>query len=163
MLYADFHPGNYLVMNDGRLGLLDFGFIVHLEGEEWEQFRKLDRPLTTGKREDIIRSIKEWNNIGDDDPDRLRLCIEFAEWCWMSRYRGGEYDFGSEVEFRRGIDLFTEMVRKRYTRSRPNTPAISRSHFGWRSLLYQLRARIDVRAIAQEEVRATGWDRSDYA
>ncbi len=81
----------------------------------------------------------------------------------MSRYRGGEYDFGDEADFRRGIDLFTEMVRKRYTRSRPNTPAIARCQFGWRSLLYQLKARIDVRAVAEEEVKVTGWDRSDYA
>jgi predicted unusual protein kinase regulating ubiquinone biosynthesis (AarF/ABC1/UbiB family) len=163
MFYADFHPGNFLVLPDGRLGLLDFGFVMSLEGEEWELFRKLDRPLTTGKREDIIESIKEWNGIRDDESDRLRLCIEFAEWCWMSRYRSGEYDFSDEADFRRGIDLFAEMVRKRYTRSRPNTPAISRCQFGWRAILYQLKARVDVRAIAEEEVRATGWDRSDYA
>jgi hypothetical protein len=54
------------------------------------------------------------------------------------------------------------MVRKRYTRSRPNTPAIARCQFGWRSLLYQLKARIDVRVIAEDEIKATGWDRSDY-
>ena len=32
-----------------------------------------------------------------------------------------------------------------------------------RSLLYRLQARIDVAPIAEDEVRATGWDRSDYA
>ncbi len=163
MFYADFHPGNFLVLDDGRLGLLDFGFVLPLEGEEWQLFRKLDRPLTTGRREDMLDSLKEWNSISEEEPDRLRLCYEFAEWCWMSRYRGGEFDFGDEADFRRGVDLFMEMVRKRYTRSRPNAPAISRCQFGCRSLLYQLQARIDLKAIAEEEVRATGWDRSDYA
>src|SRR5436189_1862794 len=36
MLYIDMHPGNYLILPDGRLGLLDFGFVLPLEGEEWE-------------------------------------------------------------------------------------------------------------------------------
>jgi hypothetical protein len=35
--------------------------------------------------------------------------------------------------------------------------------FGMWSLMYRLKAKIDVRAIAEEEVKATGWDRSDYA
>jgi hypothetical protein len=30
-------------------------------------------------------------------------------------------------------------------------------------VFYRLRANIDVAPIAEEEVRATGWDRSDYA
>jgi len=32
-LYIDFHPGNFLVMPDGRVGLLDFGFMVSIEEE----------------------------------------------------------------------------------------------------------------------------------
>jgi hypothetical protein len=37
-----------------------------------------------------------------------------------------------------------------------------RQHMGWRSILYRLKARIDIRPIAEEEVKATGWDRSAY-
>ena len=55
------------------------------------------------------------------------------------------------------------MIRKRYSRSRPSTPAIARLNFGVRSLLYRLKANLDIRPIAEEEVKATGWDRSDYA
>jgi predicted unusual protein kinase regulating ubiquinone biosynthesis (AarF/ABC1/UbiB family) len=162
MVYVDYHPGNFLVLDDGRLGVLDFGFIFPVEGEEWELFRRVDRPLTTGLREDRIAVLKEWADISEDEPDRLRLCDEYAQWCWMSRYRGGEYDFSDEEEFRRGIDLFVEMVRKRYSRARPNTPVMSRHQFAWRAVLYQLKAKIDIRALAEAEVKATGWDRSDY-
>jgi len=163
MLYVDFHPGNFLVMGDGRVGVLDFGFMISFEGEEWELMRKIDRPLTTGRQEDRIAVLKEWNDIRDDETDRLRVTDEFGAWCWLSRYRGGEYDFSDEAEFRRGIDLFTEMVRKRYTRARPDTPAIARSQFGWRSIMYLLKAKVDIRSLAEQEVKATGWDRSDYA
>jgi predicted unusual protein kinase regulating ubiquinone biosynthesis (AarF/ABC1/UbiB family) len=163
MLYVDFHPGNFLVLEDGRVGVLDFGFILPVEGEEWERFRRVDRALTTGRVEDRIPVLKEWCDVSEDEPDRLRLCDEYAQWCWMSRYRGGEYDFSDEEEFRLGINLFVEMVRRRYSRARPNTPAMSRHQFAMRAVLFQLRAKFDIRELAEEEVKATGWDRSDYA
>jgi hypothetical protein len=31
------------------------------------------------------------------------------------------------------------------------------------SMLYRLKAKIDMREIAEQEIKATGWDRSDYA
>jgi aarF domain-containing kinase len=163
MIYVDLHPGNLLVMSDGRVGVLDFGFVLPCEGEDWELMRKIDRPLTTGRREDRLAVCKEWSDIRDDETDRLRLHDEYADWCWRSRYWGGEFDFSDEADFRRGIDLFTQMVRKRYTRARPNTPAIARCNFAVRAVLYQLKAKIDIRPIAEQEVKATGWDRSDYA
>jgi aarF domain-containing kinase len=163
MLYVDMHSGNYLVLDDGRLGVIDFGLVMPIEGEEWERFRKVDRPLTTGKAEDRLPVLKEWSDVRDDETDRLRLCDEFAQWSWMSRYQGGVFDFGNEADFRRGVDLFVEMVRKRYSRARPNTPIISRNTFAMRSVMYQLKAKVDIRSIAEDEVKATGWDRSDYA
>jgi predicted unusual protein kinase regulating ubiquinone biosynthesis (AarF/ABC1/UbiB family) len=166
MLYADFHPGNFLFMDDGRLGVIDFGFMIELDDTLWELFRKMDRPMTTGRREDRIVVMKEWSWIDSDDPaqqDRLRLTDEYTDWSFQSRYCRGEFDFGDEADFRRGIDLFRELVRKRYSRGRPCTPCMAREHFGWRSMLYRLKAKVDIVPIVEEEVRATGWDRSDYA
>ena len=40
---------------------------------------------------------------------------------------------------------------------------IARQNFGIRSMLYRLKASIDIRPIAEEEVKATGWDRSEYS
>ncbi|HZL90807.1 MAG TPA: AarF/ABC1/UbiB kinase family protein [Pirellulaceae bacterium] len=165
LIYADMHPGNYLFMEDGRLGVIDFGFMLELDDTLWELMRMIDRPLTTGRRDDRIAAMKEWSWISDapEDRDRLKLSEEYADWCWHSRYDGGEFDFADEADFRRGIDLFVEMVRKRYNRSRPCTPVIARQQFGWRSMLYKLKAKIDVAPIAEEEIKATGWDRSEYA
>jgi predicted unusual protein kinase regulating ubiquinone biosynthesis (AarF/ABC1/UbiB family) len=165
LLYADMHPGNYVFMDDGRLGVIDFGFVLEFDDTVWEMMRKMDRPLTTGRRDERIAVMKEWSWIGDDpaDQERLRLTDELADSQWRSRYCGGEFDFGDDADFRRSVDIFIEMVRKRYNRSRPCTPSIARQYFGWRSLLYRLGAKIDVAPIAEEEIRATGWDRSDYA
>ncbi len=165
MLYADLHPGNFLFMDDGRLGVIDFGFMVALDDELWALMRNMDRPLTTGRFEDRIAAMKEWSWITDDptDADRLRLSEEFADWSWRPRYCGGAFDFGDEVHFRRGIDLFIEMVAKRYNRARSCSPVICRQQFGFSAMLYRLGAKIDIRPLAEEEVKATGWDRSEYA
>jgi predicted unusual protein kinase regulating ubiquinone biosynthesis (AarF/ABC1/UbiB family) len=165
LFYADFHPGNFLFMDDGRLGVIDFGFVLSIDDDLWSFMRKTDRPLTTGSHEERLAAVKEWSSITDDpaDADFLRLCDAFAEWAWRSRSWGGPFDFGDEADFRQGIDLLTEMLAKRYGRARPVTPVINRQHLGWRSILYRLKAKIDIRPIAEEEVKATGWDRSDYA
>jgi aarF domain-containing kinase len=163
MLYNDFHPGNFLFLEDGRIGVIDFGYMLELDDELWELMRIIDRPLTTGNREDRIAAMKAWSGLTDETSDQMRLYEEFADWNWCARSDGTSYDFGIEEDFRRGVDLFIEMVRKRYSRGHRTTQTIARGNFGWRSLLYRLRAQIDVRPLAEVEVRATGWDRSDYA
>ena len=59
--------------------------------------------------------------------------------------------------------LFATMVARRYSRAKPSTPVIARSNFAWRAIVYRLKAKIDIRPIAEEEVKASGWDRGDYA
>ncbi len=162
MLYNDFHPGNFLFLDDGRLGLIDFGYILPLDEELWELFRIMDRSLTTGLREDRITAMKSFSGLADETSDQMRLYEEFAEWTWCSRDMDEPYDFGVEADFRRGVDLFTEMLRKRYSRGHRTTPTIARGNFGWRSLLYRLQAKIRIRPLAESEILATGWDRSDY-
>ena len=164
-IYGDMHPGNFLFLEDGRLGVIDFGFMIELDDTLWRLIELSDRALTTGRHEDRGAAVKEWSWIGDEpaEQERLRLSEQFADWQFRSRSSATEFDFGDEADFRRGVDLFIEMVRKRYSRSRPCTPAITRQFFGLRSLLYQLRAKINIAEIAEKEVRAAGWDRHEYA
>jgi predicted unusual protein kinase regulating ubiquinone biosynthesis (AarF/ABC1/UbiB family) len=61
LLYADFHPGNFLFMDDGRLGVIDFGFMLPLVDELWPVMRDMDRAFTTGQREDLTAAVKEWS------------------------------------------------------------------------------------------------------
>lgn len=165
LLYVDLHPGNFLFMEDGRLGVIDFGCMMDLDDGMWDLFRRMDRAMTTARRDDIVAAVKEWSWVGNDpaDDDRVRLMTDFAEWSWGARFRGGDFDFGNEADLRRGIDLFMEMVRKRYSRARACTPIMTRQQMGLRAMLYRLKANIEVAPIAEQEVRATGWDRSDYA
>ena len=162
MVYADFHPGNVLFLKDGRLGLIDFGFVLPLEGELWNIFGRMDRLFRSGREEDRLAAIKEWSWITDDpvDADRLRLTDAYSQWSWGPFFNEGDFDFGNEADFKKGIDLVMEMARKRYSRARPCTPSLSRQQLGGRALLYQLKAKVNIRAISEQELKATDWDRS---
>jgi len=48
-------------LKNGRLGLLDFGFVVALDEELWGLFERMDRAVTTGRAEDRLAAIKEWS------------------------------------------------------------------------------------------------------
>src|SRR5262249_53082050 len=129
--YSDLHPGNYLFMEDGRIGVIDFGFVLSVDEDLWSWLRKTDRALTTGDRDLRRTAVQEWCFITNDptDADYLRLCEAFADWQWRARYCGGPFDFADEADFREGINIFSEMLSKRYSRGRPCTPVISRQQF----------------------------------
>jgi hypothetical protein len=165
LFYADIHPGNFLLLDDGRLGLIDFGFMLEIDDDLWEHFRDIDRPQTTGRADDRVAAMKRFHDIGDEPDYRelLRLTCDLCDWFWKCRYYGGEFDFGDEADFRRGVDLMVEIGRKRYTRGCPCQPVIARQTFGIRSILYRLKAKLDVKPIAEADIAMTGWDRSEYA
>jgi len=165
MLYADFHPGNLVFMPDGRLGLLDFGFVRQIPDDEWELFRKFDRALTSGESGNFCEFVREWCQIPDPvaERQRLALCQELTYALYHPRFYNGDFDFGDEGHFRRACDLFLEVAGKRYTRGHPSTPIATRVEFGYRSVLYALKAKANVREIAERELHSTGWDRSAYA
>ncbi len=160
LLYADLHPGNILVLPDGRIGLIDFGFVVPLEGELWATISRMDRCFVTGGRAVLEAAAKEWQYITDDpaEAERLQLSVEFIEWTGRSRLFDGDFDFGDEADFRQGIDLAAKYMRRRYSRSHPTSVAVTRHHFGVRAVLFRLKAKFNLQAIAKEEMKATGWE-----
>jgi predicted unusual protein kinase regulating ubiquinone biosynthesis (AarF/ABC1/UbiB family) len=54
---ADAHPGNYLLLDDGRVAFLDFGMTKHLDSDQ------------------IELEIAALQAVFDDDPERLRVAL----------------------------------------------------------------------------------------
>jgi predicted unusual protein kinase regulating ubiquinone biosynthesis (AarF/ABC1/UbiB family) len=165
LFYADIHPGNFLLLEDGRVGLIDFGFMLELDDDLWEHMRQIDRPQTTGSRDDRLAAMRKFYKIGDEPvhEEWMSYVERLCDWFWKCQYAGGEFDFGDEADFRQGVDLMVAMGRKRYTRGCPSQATIARQTFGLRALLYRLKAKIDVRPLAEADIAMTGWDRSEYA
>jgi len=153
MNYADPNPGNYLFLDDGRMGILDFGCIQHYGDVEREIVRVSDRVL----REDETAAAeleRLSSGISADDPDIERyrpLFEQFRQWLMEPMRCGGAFDFGDEDHMRRGFDYFRGVIRKRTMRGHPTYVYFSRCVFGLKAMLYRLRARVDVKSIQREE------------
>ena len=67
----------------------------------------------------------------------------------------GPFDFGNPDYFKRGTELYGELMRKRYVRSLPVNIWLSRCFYGVRALLARLQAHVDMRSIWKQETNVT--------
>jgi predicted unusual protein kinase regulating ubiquinone biosynthesis (AarF/ABC1/UbiB family) len=58
MLHADPHPGNYRLLADGRLGVIDFGATARLPDGHPEPIGRLVRWALVGRAEDVLTDLR---------------------------------------------------------------------------------------------------------
>jgi predicted unusual protein kinase regulating ubiquinone biosynthesis (AarF/ABC1/UbiB family) len=153
MPYLDPHPGNLLFMNDGGLGLIDFGCVQRYGPEEREIMLLADR-MAFEDRSLAPEVVWRVCGVSEGDrafPDYLRLMLESRDWMMEPFNRPGPFDFGDEAHFRRGMESFSRAVSKRTTRSHPMYVYWNRSVFGIKAILFRLRAQVDVQEIIRRE------------
>lgn len=158
---VDWHPGNFLFLPDGRLGLIDFGCVVTYENEAlWEQIRIVSRALMTGREAHIREAMKTWSRL--DDGPQLDAFTEFGKWAWRPLHTPGPFDYGNADYLQEGIEMCKEMAAKRWTRNHPTNLMQFRWECSHRMMSYRLGACVDSMPIMEEEIPAAGWDRSDF-
>jgi hypothetical protein len=160
LCYADPHPGNYLFLEDGRLGLIDFGSCRALDDEDWAMCELMTEGFYGGK-DALERGLEVGTSreVGEPlPPEHDRMLREMVDWLWEPMYHQGVFDFSGEY-FPRGMALFEEIMSKRFTRSAPVNTWINRNFLGVRAMLYRLGARVDMAALTEVEMH----DRIDPA
>lgn len=78
MLHADPHPGNFRMMEDGRLGVLDFGAVSRLPDGYPRAFGTLTRIFNQGDMDAVVRGLREEGFIRphiEVDADALRAFL----------------------------------------------------------------------------------------
>ncbi len=157
MLYGDPHPGNYYFMRDGRLGLIDFGCCRHYNDQEMDYMDSVELAYCTSREavyEAIVRAT-DLTSADDSRKEQLQLGVEYADWVWEPIQHNGPFDFADQAYFTRGAHIFSNLLKKRYTRSKPINTWLTRSVYGIRAILYRLGARIDFGEIYRAEARVT--------
>ena len=113
LFHADPNPGNYLMLPDGRLGLLDFGCVRECDDEEWEIMRLGFQGFRQGG-EALRRSIQRAALLTEEeahDPERYDLTVRSVEWLWIPMRRDEPFDFGDEEYLRSGLELMASSSR----------------------------------------------------
>ncbi len=152
--YADPHPGNYVFMKDGRLGLLDFGCCREFDERETRYYNGVAKATQQTDDAEIRKLMVE--AVGADSEEELgdeymAFLIRYSRWHDNYLQTEDPFDFGDEKEFQKGIDMIKEIAESKYVRSIPVNTWINRTLYGQRALLYRLQAKVAVRPIAREE------------
>jgi predicted unusual protein kinase regulating ubiquinone biosynthesis (AarF/ABC1/UbiB family) len=58
LLHADPHPGNFRLLDDGRLGVLDFGAVARLPGGHPEPVGRLSRLAIDGRADEVLAGLR---------------------------------------------------------------------------------------------------------
>ncbi|GAA3275765.1 AarF/ABC1/UbiB kinase family protein [Dactylosporangium vinaceum] len=66
LLHADPHPGNYRLLPDGRLGVLDFGAVARLPGGHPDIIGRLTRFALAGDADEVLAGLRQEGFIKGD-------------------------------------------------------------------------------------------------
>jgi len=83
--HADPHPGNILIMKDGKICLLDFGIVGKLTEEEKIEIIGLLTGVIKGDSEKILRIFETMGSLENEEIDRRKLKREIDD--YLEKYR----------------------------------------------------------------------------
>jgi predicted unusual protein kinase regulating ubiquinone biosynthesis (AarF/ABC1/UbiB family) len=66
LLHADPHPGNFRLLDDGRLGVLDFGAVARMPGGHPEPVGRLSRLTIEGRAEEVLAGLRDEGFVRPD-------------------------------------------------------------------------------------------------
>ena len=152
-VYADPHPGNFLFLPDGRLGLLDFGCCHRFDDAEFDYVMEIERASKTSDEGVLARALARGcaMHVESMGADRLALMREYCDWLWAPTRTKGVFDFGAPGQFEQGVRLYGQFIKRRWTRSQPVNVWLTKLFFGERAMLTHLGARVDYGRIMREE------------
>ena len=110
---ADPHPGNFIFMEDGRLGLIDFGCTRVFTDEDWRLICELERANLERDEASLNRIIAKaclFDGPEQMEPERLEILRRGLDWNMEPWLKDGLFDFGDRKFFMRGIDNLMEMI-----------------------------------------------------
>jgi predicted unusual protein kinase regulating ubiquinone biosynthesis (AarF/ABC1/UbiB family) len=150
-IHADPHPGNFIVMADGRMAVLDFGSVKQLSPTWLEVNRKMFRWILEGRHFDVVKLSREAGFIislkdAESEPF-IQGTIEIA----CKPVRSHDFDFATADTTRLMRAHFLKHAFK-ISQMRPPTEGLMfyRALGGLIQDLQNLKARGDFRGIYEE-------------
>ena len=153
LLHADPHPGNYLLTDDGRMGVIDFGSIARLPGGSPPIIGKLSRLALDGNADDVLAGLRAEGFILDGfDPDPEALLDYLAPFAEPLRHKTFHFSRKwMQVQAARMSNLSSaETKLARHINLPPSYLMIHRVTFGSIGVLCQLDATAPFRGIVAQ-------------
>ncbi len=101
MILGDPHPGNYLLLADGRVGFLDFGMVRRVPAEHLERERALGRAIAERDAPGVHGLMAELGYLPDPDDfdadELLDQVFRGARWLFEPGFRRLDPDYAREL------------------------------------------------------------------
>ena len=148
-VHADPHPGNFIITNDNKLGVIDFGCIKEMPDDFYEPFFSLTSNNLFDNKEATIKAFRQLEMILPND---TAAQIEFYYTAYKEMislfakpYTTPTFDF-SQVDFFEGLYNYGEKIAKmpefKQARGVKHFIYINRTNFGLYSILHELKATV---------------------
>ena len=95
LVHADPHPGNFLVLPDGRLGVIDFGAVAPHPGGVPAEFGELLCWARDEEFDEVLRLLKVLGFMPNDYDVSAEQLVEYIQplWPYIDPLRSGEFHF----------------------------------------------------------------------
>jgi len=148
-VHADPHPGNFIITNDEKLGVIDFGCIKEMPDDFYEPFFSL---TSTSLFEDKAATIKAFRQLEmilpNDSPEQIEFYYKaYKEMIslFAQPYVTPTFDF-SQNEFFEELYSYGEKIAKmpefKQARGVKHFIYINRTNFGLYNILHELKATV---------------------
>ncbi|HEU0191195.1 MAG TPA: AarF/UbiB family protein [Mycobacterium sp.] len=98
LLHADPHPGNFMVLADGRLGVIDFGAVSEHPGGFPPEFAELLCWARDEQWDEVVRLLKKLGFMAGDYQLTAEQLVEYLGplWAYIDPLRAGRFHFTRE-------------------------------------------------------------------
>jgi predicted unusual protein kinase regulating ubiquinone biosynthesis (AarF/ABC1/UbiB family) len=151
-IHADPNPGNFIFMDDGKLGLIDFGCVKQIEDDFLKDVNRLYCDLLDKKDdEEVLDHYIGLGMIVDGTHSEMlqfyQETIKPFDSLYMEVLRGGSFDFGENSDFsKKGFEKILEVQKKQYEaihKINQEFIFVDRSLLGYYGMFEKMGARID--------------------
>lgn len=151
-VHADPHPGNFIISEDGVLGVIDFGCVKVIPNEFYEPYFRLIRKDMLSAGSDLDQVFTQLQFIYDTDTPEDKAYFSSVIKDMMGilgqPFHQNEFDFGDDAYFQKIFEMgevisdskkFRESEKARGSR---DGLYINRTYFGLYNILNELKAKV---------------------
>ena len=151
-VHADPHPGNFIITEDYKLGIIDFGCVKEIPGDFYDiYFQLLDQDVLTDlKKRDKVFSELRFIHPQDTAKEREFFTAIFSKLVELlgRPFRSETFDFADDgyfdelYSFGEKLSTMKELRESKRARGVGEAVYLNRTYFGLYTILHDLKAKI---------------------
>ncbi|MCP4750528.1 MAG: AarF/ABC1/UbiB kinase family protein [Proteobacteria bacterium] len=150
-IHADPNPGNFIIHDHHKVGLVDFGCVKRFTPEFVENYGQITRVAISGNQQEYFRFLQKMDVL-DPNIDQstetgiFEIMVRVAQW-YGKLYENEIFDFGANADFiAEGKKLMQGFYKyRKLFHSNPEFVFLNRTRYGLFRIFERLGAKVKIR------------------